>query len=292
MPKVSSAQLKLIPQEEIEKMIDDKIDKDLKRERLNHMIKENKTLEDLKQRYERIRKSWGKADTIVKVIGTIIALLSGTGLIVLIALGGMGLVPLATLTILESIFSSAATLGGFATIVVSMRWTKRKKKAFRARVKLIEEYQNKLFYYTQKVREDGIITVEELKQFDLLLAEFNNKLLEIKFKQTKKDYNMLSSMSQSGSFRTSKPGTFKEAPTEGAPKVGEAELCSAVASLVTEKERKKIDKEVQQQIKQEALFNARQEALLNAKKNLQLGITEVIVKGIPKELLREEQEQK
>ena len=218
MPKVSSAQLKLIPQEEIEKMIDDKINKDLKRERLNHMIKENKTLEDLKQRYERIRKSWGKADTIVKVIGTIIALLSGTGLIMLIALGGMGLVPLATLTILESIFSSAATLGGFATIVVSMRWTKRKKKAFRARVKLIEEYQNKLFYYTQKVREDGIITVEELKQFDMLLAEFNNKLLEIKFKQTKKDYNMLSSMSQSGSFKTtSKAGTFKEAPTEPAP---------------------------------------------------------------------------
>ena len=131
VPKApSEAMLKLLPEKEVEKMIDDKINKDLKRERLNHMIKENKTLEDLKQRYERIRKSWGKADTIVKVIGTIIALISGTGLIVLIALGGMGLVPLTTLTILESIFSSAATLGGFATIVVSMRWTKRKKKAF------------------------------------------------------------------------------------------------------------------------------------------------------------------
>ena len=63
----------------------------------------------------------------------------------------------------------------------------------------------------------------------------------------------------------SKPGTFKEAPTEG-------ELCSAVTSLVTEKERKKIDKEVQQQIKQEALFNAKQEALLNAKKKSSISV--------------------
>ena len=67
-----------------------------------------------------------------------------------------------------------------------MRWTKQKKKEFRERIKLIEEYKNKLFYYTQKVREDGIITIDELQRFDLLLNEFNNKLLELKFKQTKK----------------------------------------------------------------------------------------------------------
>ena len=52
----------------------------------------------------------------------------------------------------------------------------------------------------QKVKEDGIITIEEVKQFDNLLAEFNNKLLELKFKQTKKDSNMTTSMSQSGTF--------------------------------------------------------------------------------------------
>ena len=47
-----------------------------------------------------------------------------------------------------------------------------------------------------------IITIEELKQFDELLAEFNNKLLELKFKQTKKDYNMISSMSKPGTFNS------------------------------------------------------------------------------------------
>ena len=48
------------------------------------------------------------------------------------------------------------------------------------------------------------------------------------------------------------------------------DACSGTASvgtsLVTEKEIKKINKEVQQEIKKEALFNAKQEALLNAKK--------------------------
>ena len=110
-----------------------------------------------------------------------------------------------------------------------MRWTKRKKKEFRERIKLIEEYMNKLFYYTQKVREDGIITIDELKRFDLLLNEFNNKLLELKFKQTKKDYNMIKNMSN--------PGTYK----------------------LSEKETKKINKELQKEIKQELIFKTKQE---------------------------------
>ena len=41
---------------------------------------------------------------------------------------------------------------------------KRKKEEFRERIKLIEEYKNKLFYYSQNVREDGVITIDELKQ--------------------------------------------------------------------------------------------------------------------------------
>ena len=54
----------------------------------------------------------------------------------------------------------------------------------------------------QKVKEDGITTIEEVKQFDRLLAEFSKKLLELKFKQTKTDYNIILSMSQSRIFST------------------------------------------------------------------------------------------
>ena len=88
--------------------------------------------------------------------------------------------------IAQSILIGIENLNGFITTVLSMRWTKRKNKEFRERIELIEEYRNKLFYYSQKIREDDVITVDELKQYDLLLTEFNNKLLELKFKQTKK----------------------------------------------------------------------------------------------------------
>ena len=41
------------------------------------MIKENKSLEELMQRYDRVRNSWGKADSVVKVISSVITLLMG-----------------------------------------------------------------------------------------------------------------------------------------------------------------------------------------------------------------------
>ena len=54
--------------EEVEEKINIRINKALNVERLNHMLKENKSLEDLLKGYERVRNSWGKADSIVKVI--------------------------------------------------------------------------------------------------------------------------------------------------------------------------------------------------------------------------------
>ena len=184
---------KILPEEEVIKMIDEKSNK----ERVTHMQKEFESLEKLKNRYIRVKNSWGKNDSIVKIVGSFIALLTGAGLITSIAIGGIGLIPIGTLMIIESILSSTTTLSGFSTVALSMRWTKRKKKQYNARLKLIEEYKNKLFYFMLKTKEDNVITIDELKQFDKMLDEFN---LELKFQQTKREYNMISSMSQPGTF--------------------------------------------------------------------------------------------
>ena len=53
--------------------------KKLIKERLDKMLKEIKRLEELKQRYERARNSWGKSDSIIKVISTIIAITTVCG---------------------------------------------------------------------------------------------------------------------------------------------------------------------------------------------------------------------
>ena len=150
------------------------------------MIKEENFVQDLLLRYKHVKKSWGKADSIVKISVVMIFILGGVALIITTCLGGVGIITASGMLIAQSILIGVESLNGFITIILSMRWTKRKKKEFRERIKLIEEYKNKLFYYSQKVREDGIITIDELKQFDSLLTEFNSKLLELKFKQTKK----------------------------------------------------------------------------------------------------------
>ena len=148
----------ILPEEEVTKMIDEKSNK----ERVTHMQKEFESLEKLKNRYIRVKNSWGKSDSIVKIVGSFIALLTGAGLITSIAIGGIGLIPTGTLTIIESIFlSSTTTLSGFSTVALSMRWTKRKKKQYNARLKLLE--YKKIFYFMLKTKEDNVITIDELK---------------------------------------------------------------------------------------------------------------------------------
>ena len=107
---------KILPEEEVIKMIDEKSNK----ERITHMQKEFESLQKLKKRYVRVKNSWSKSDSIVKIVGSFIALLTGAGLITSIAISGIGLIPIGTLTIIESILSSTTTLSGFSTVALNM----------------------------------------------------------------------------------------------------------------------------------------------------------------------------
>ena len=121
--------------EEVEEMINTRINKDLNVERIYNMIEENKSLEELIQRYAHVRNSWGKADSVVKVIGSVVTLLMGISIILLPAIGGIVAIPLA---MIECILGGTATLTGSTSVMISMRWTKRKKKEFRARIIFIQ----------------------------------------------------------------------------------------------------------------------------------------------------------
>ena len=93
-----------------------------------------------------------------------IVILGGVALIVTTYLGGVGIITESGMLIAQSIIIGVESLNDFITTMLSMRWTKRKKKEFCERKKFVEEYKNKLFYYSQKVKEDGVITIDELKQ--------------------------------------------------------------------------------------------------------------------------------
>ena len=64
----------------------------------------------------------------------------------------------------------------------------------------MKEYINKFFYYFEKCKEDGIITIEELQNFDKLLEEYNNKMLELKLKQNKKSKHQVANPGVDGKF--------------------------------------------------------------------------------------------
>ena len=83
----------------------------------------------------------------MKISGVMI--LGGIALIIT-CLGGVGIITASGILIAQSILIGVESLNGFITTILSMRWTKRKKKEFHERIKLIEEYKNKLFYYSQK----------------------------------------------------------------------------------------------------------------------------------------------
>ena len=116
-------------EEEVSEMVKNKINNDLNIERLNHMIKEGKILQDLLLRYQRVKKSWGKADSIVKISGVMIVILAGVALIVT-CLGGVGIITASGMLIAQSILIGVESLNGFITTILSMRWTNEKRKNF------------------------------------------------------------------------------------------------------------------------------------------------------------------
>ena len=168
--------------------------------RTKRMKEGEEKLREKLRKYTRAKKRWGNADSGVKIAGTFLNFIYVAGLITCIASGGVGILSISALTIAESIFTSLGAVNGFLTVMVSMKYTKRKKKEFNARIKLIEGYNNKIFYYTQRAKEDGIITIDELEQFDLLIKEFENKLSELKSYQGKKVINDINYISTSNVY--------------------------------------------------------------------------------------------
>jgi hypothetical protein len=53
-----------------------------------------------------------------------------------------------------------------------MGFTTRKKKFYEEKCQLIRSYLDKLFYYMEKAREDGIITTDEIQGFRRIIEEY------------------------------------------------------------------------------------------------------------------------
>ncbi len=228
------------PAEEVNEMIKNKVSKpieDLYKEKVERMKDKENKLQNLISRYEREKEKWGKIDSTVKISGMSLVYVSAIILMIVTNLRNVEKISLAGLTLANNISLSISLIGGFLSKCVSMGYTKQKKKEFNARIKLIKEYDNKVFSFMQKARKDGIITDDELKNFHLLIAKAEDELSKLKTSQTKKDYNRIANK--------------------------ETDLQETIT--LSEKETKQIEKKAKEEVKQELILKKKKEL----KKSLQ-----------------------
>src|ERR1700710_2019760 len=163
------------------------INQKLSEGRVKEMLNKKQELEKDLRHYKKVRSHWTRLDSTIKIIGTVAAVSASLGATVTATITGIPF-------IVPAILAGIAALDGALTEIVVVGWTSRKKKIFREKCELIQSYIDKLYIYTEKCKQDNIITIEEIENFHKLIDEYNNtiraKRLGVK-DRTEYDYEKL-----------------------------------------------------------------------------------------------------
>ena len=141
--------------------------------RKEYMVLKKIELEKMLSHITKVKNRWAKADVTIKIIGTSIVFISST----LAAIFSAGVL---VSPIIISVLSSIAAIKTALTEGVMIGFTTKKKKIYRKKCNIIKEYINKLFLFSEKAREDRIITIEELTIFNRLVTSFENEIASLK----------------------------------------------------------------------------------------------------------------
>ena len=166
---------KVFNEEETDKIISDKINNALNIARIGEMNLQKDILKKDLKRYNKMKSRWGKIDVGLKVSGAIFA---STGAVVGVLVGtltGPFIIPLLlpSMPIIVGVITASETL---ITSGLVIGVTSKKKSFYREKCKIIQSYLDKMYLYFERVREDNIITLEEINSFHKLLAEYRNEL--------------------------------------------------------------------------------------------------------------------
>jgi hypothetical protein len=154
-----------------EKETQDMIDKALNEGRVKEMMNQRDALVRDLNRYKKLRKRWKRVDTSLKVGGIITIGLTG----ITAAVAGVVAPPLVIPIIAPAVPIVLGVLSGTESIIlggVVMGLTQRKKKFYLDKCKIIQSHLDKVYYYTEKCKEDGIITYQELDGFRKIISDY------------------------------------------------------------------------------------------------------------------------
>lgn len=143
------------------------LDKNLNHSRVQEMMSTKDNLGRELSHYIKLNKRWKHVGSVLKISTLTVVGVTGTAATVTSSLVVPPLVPIiiGAFTVAEPLL-----LGGF------IMWAEKKKKKFNAKCKILQSYLDRMYVYIEKVKQDGVITIEELEGFRHLVDECRSKL--------------------------------------------------------------------------------------------------------------------
>jgi hypothetical protein len=147
----------------------------LNKQRAQKIIDKINDLEKQLDHYLKILKRWKKFGKIIRITNLVITgIVSGTVATVgILSTTGIALPIIVT-----------AILGGYTVIQSSVLegfnigMIKRNKQRFLEKCNIFKGYINKMNFYYEKARQDGVISLEELEGFNKIINEFENAIVD------------------------------------------------------------------------------------------------------------------
>lgn len=153
--------------------VTDRQEKQLYQLRIDEINKRKNDLQILYNHYNKIKKRWNTANNVIKYSGLTVA---GAAAITACVLSSGLVLTLYPTIIVGGIVTSATGIDLVLTKILTNSFTGKRRRNYAKKASIVKNYQNKIFIYTEKIRNDGIITVQELEGFRLLFTEMENEL--------------------------------------------------------------------------------------------------------------------
>lgn len=169
----------IIPENEVLEIVENKIQENTSESRKLFMIDKINQMKEQLKHYEKIRDRWTKVDSTIRITGLSLSFISAVTATIL-STGTF--VPLVIAPIAGGVLAGTAAFKTALTEIITISVTSKKKKIFRERCNIINDYINKLHFYMEACKEDRIITVIELDGFNKLLKDYENDINHIRSK--------------------------------------------------------------------------------------------------------------
>ena len=131
-----------------------------------------KELEDLAKHYEKVRRKWSKALTIIRVLGTGVGSVLAVGATIAASIASSGIaIPI----LIPAIVGGVGVIETSISEITALTLMKSKIKKYRMKKDIIEKYTNRLYHFYHLAIEDSKITPQEMEEFYKITDDYKKE---------------------------------------------------------------------------------------------------------------------